>query len=123
MKTYSSKSVKGKLDKLVGLHYRSRPSDYSGQTINIQWCHIKSRRYLSVRWEPLNNLSLTAGEHLHFTAHPDEFVRWLDQKYPGRLDKLNDIFRSKSEMKKYQMEELLNTKLSLLTSKGSSGKL
>lgn len=110
MKRYSSKSVKGKLDKIVGDLYRSRPSDFSGLQTNIQWCHLKSRRYLSVRWEPLNNFSLTAGEHLYFTAHPDEFIRWIDKKYPGRIEELNKIFAQKKEMKKYQLEELLEQK-------------
>jgi hypothetical protein len=123
MKTYSSKSAKGRLDKLVGSHYRSKPCEKCGSTNYVQWVHIRSRKYLSVRWEETNNLSLCAGCHRWAHDQPDAFTKWIDNKYPGRLDKLNAIFRAKTEMKKYQMEELLNTKLSLLTSKGSSGKL
>jgi hypothetical protein len=113
MKKYSSKSAKGKLDKLVGSFYRSKPCEKCGSRNYVQWVHIRSRKYLSVRWEPANNLSLCAGCHRWAHDQPDAFTKWIEIKHPGRLHKLNTIFRSKSEMKKYQMEDLLITLLKL----------
>jgi hypothetical protein len=95
MKQYSRKSLHGKLDKLVGEYFRARPCDYhknGGCAGRIEWCHIKSRKYLSVRWLPINAFSLCSGRHFYFTNNPDEFTRWIDMNYPGRLEELQKLF-------------------------------
>lgn len=111
MKRYSSISIKGKLDKLCGEYYRSRPCDYhtnyrlcKGRN---EWCHIKSRKYLSVRWECLNNLTLCSKQHFYFTNHPDEFVKWINEKWPTRLEALQKLFNDKlGSIHDYELGEL-----------------
>jgi len=110
MKKYSSHSIKGRLDSLVGSFYRSKPCEKCGSTLYVQWVHIFSRRYLSVRWHKLNNLSLCAGCHRWAHDQPTAFTQWIDHKYPDRLEALNNVFRTKSEMNKWQMEDLLEEK-------------
>lgn len=56
----------------------------TGQTATIQWCHVKSRRYLSTRWRLENCLTLSAGKHLWAHHNPLEFANWFNAKYPER---------------------------------------
>ncbi len=108
MKKYSG--IRGKLDTLVGDYYRQRLCDYHGAGKGCagrkEWSHIKSRRYLSTRWEILNSLTLCSKQHFYFTDHPDEFIHWIELTFPRRLTILQEIFNKKLEMKKWQMEEL-----------------
>ena len=107
MKRYSSKTWKGKLDKLVGDFFRSRPCEHGGECKGrMEWAHIKSRRYLSTRWLHINAFSLCSKHHFYFTDHPDEFIKWIDKNYPGRLERLQKVFISNVTYKQYQFEEL-----------------
>lgn len=49
-----------------------------------QWCHVRSRRYRSTRWDPINSLVLCAGHHLWNHHEPAEFVDWFRDKFPVR---------------------------------------
>ncbi len=106
MKQYTG--IKGKLDKLVGNYFRSKGKCEccGGRNGHIEWAHIKSRRYHSTRWELINCVTLDSKCHRHFTDHPDLFTRWLDEKFPRRIEKLNEIFRSVSTLKEWQYEEM-----------------
>jgi len=109
MKRYSIKTIKGKLDNLVGDHYRQRRCDYHGGigcAGRLEWAHIKSRRYLSTRWQPLNSLTLCSKQHRYFTDNPDEFTLWLDVKFPNRLKALQKIFNITDTIHDWQLEEL-----------------
>jgi 5-methylcytosine-specific restriction endonuclease McrA len=105
MKKYRKSSVKGKLDALVGGHFRSRPCDHCGRSPAC-WAHIKSRRYLSTRWLPMNAFSLCASCHKWAHDQPDAFTRWIEKDRPGRLDTLNSLFKDVMPWKQSQLEEL-----------------
>ena len=107
MKKYSG--IRGKLDDLVGGYFRSRPCDKCGkkESVQIQWAHIKSRKYLSVRWLTINSFSLCAGCHRWSHNQPELFTRWIDENYPGRIDELQGVFISNvGTLKSWWFEEL-----------------
>lgn len=56
----------------------------TGETQNLQWCHVRSRRYQSTRWDPRNSLCLTAGRHLWAHHNPLQFMDWFQRMYPMR---------------------------------------
>ncbi len=61
-----------------------------GKTEKLQAAHILPKgHYPRLRYELDNILSLDVGCHLYF-AHKDPvgFTRWLEEKYPGRIDQL-----------------------------------
>jgi hypothetical protein len=114
MKHYGG--VKGKLDKLVGNFFRSRPCDLA-QTDpthickgHMEWCHIKTRKYLLLRWDFFNNLTLCSSAHFYFTNNPDTFTHWLDEHFPGRTEYLNKKLAELRPIKKFELEELLKNK-------------
>jgi len=53
-------------------------------TPQLQWMHIKSRRYLSTRWLPANSLAGCAAHHRWSHDNPDEFIEWWLRTYPER---------------------------------------
>ena len=100
MRKPNKSTLKRKLDKLAGEAIRSigyceahaydKPNSCSTQ---LQWCHLKSRRYLVTRWDPLNAVCMCAACHRFFTDHPDHFRNFIEDKFPGRWDYLNAKFR------------------------------
>jgi hypothetical protein len=48
----------------------------TGQTHHLQWAHVTSRRYKSIRWDPDNSMCLSAGAHLWWHAQPVEAALW-----------------------------------------------
>lgn len=50
----------------------------------LQWCHVQSRRYLSVRWDTRNSFAGCAGHHLFWHHRPLEAVRWWEKFFPDR---------------------------------------
>lgn len=58
------------------------------QAGKLQWCHIFSRQYHSVRWDPDNSLALCSGCHLWQHHNPTLSTEWFEAKWPLRL---NDI--------------------------------
>lgn len=66
-----------------------------GKTVNLQWCHIFSRRYQSMRWDMDNSLVLCAGDHLWQHHRPLEASRWFETLYPERAKRLLLIARTK----------------------------
>ena len=110
MKKYSG--IKGELDKLVGGFFRSRPCELaltdpthrcSG---NIEWAHLKTRKYLSIRWNTFNAFSLCSSAHFWFTNNPDLFTRWIDKNYPGRIDEVNKLMQLNIQYKEWMLKEL-----------------
>lgn len=56
-----------------------------GKTTHLQWCHIYSRRYLTLRWDPDNSLVLCAGCHLWQHHNPLDSSRWVEQAIGVRV--------------------------------------
>lgn len=114
MKRYSG--FKGKLDKLVGGFFRSRPCDYLSTNPEHEcvgkksWCHIKSRKYLCLRWDYFNNLTLCPKMHFHFHDHPDLFILWIQKNFPGRIEYLNKKLAEIKPIKKHDLETLYKNK-------------
>jgi 5-methylcytosine-specific restriction endonuclease McrA len=60
-----------------------------GSTRQLQWCHVYSRRFLSLRWEPDNSFCGCAGCHLWWHHRPAQAVPWYMKKIgPERADAL-----------------------------------
>ena len=59
-----------------------------GATERLQWCHVYSRRYHSMRWEMDNSFVGCAGCHLRWHHRPLEAVEWYRGKYPERFARL-----------------------------------
>jgi len=59
-----------------------------------QCCHIRSRRYMAIRWSDDNALCGCAAHHLYYTHHPLEWEQLMLDRgidYDGlRLRGLND---------------------------------
>ncbi len=116
----SKKTLVKKLDKLVGTWCRGkgkceasgyRRSNKQGLikcSQQMQWCHIKSRRYYSVRWSPNNCFCLCAAHHRWFTDNPDDFMSFTWDRYPERMEKLEKEFQPVKPMKGWELEELFN---------------
>ena len=49
---------------------------YDGSTQHLQWAHVYSRRYKSIRWDPDNSMCLSAGAHLLWHHQPARMVQW-----------------------------------------------
>jgi hypothetical protein len=77
-----------------------------GKKILLQAAHILPKgRYPRLRFETLNILTLCVYDHL-FWAHknPIEFTQWLEEKYPGRIQTLQEMAAT---ARKVDMKELL----------------
>lgn len=59
-----------------------------GSPARIQWCHVRSRRYLSTRWSLENVMSLCAGCHLWWHHEPMLSSAWFREQWPDRADYL-----------------------------------
>lgn len=51
-----------------------------GKRDRLQWCHVYSRRYRSLRWNLLNSMTLDAGCHLFWHHRPLEAMDWWREK-------------------------------------------
>lgn len=54
---------------------------HCGKQSNLQWAHVISRRYRSVRWDPANSMTLCAGCHLWWHHQPVAAVLWWVGKF------------------------------------------
>jgi hypothetical protein len=55
----------------------------------IQWCHVLTRASLSLRWEPENSMALCHSDHYFFTVQPHRWDAFLNEKWPGRRERLH----------------------------------
>lgn len=81
----------------------------------LQWAHIYSRRYLSVRWDPRNSVALCPGCHLWIHANPLDGAEWVRSwmtaedrealrdrlKRPVKLDYEGEVLRLRTELAEY----------------------
>lgn len=100
-RSQSKASIKRKLDALarevvfVRDHTKCRRCGKSPPSIQLQWAHIYSRRYLSVRWDPRNALSLCAGCHFWIHANPMDGAEFVRSSVPAQdLQALRDRLQS-----------------------------
>ena len=66
-----------------------------GSTSHLQWAHIYSRRYRSMRWDTDNSVVFCAGCHLWWHHKPLEASAWFEDKYPRRTARLRIISQTK----------------------------
>lgn len=70
--------LKREADKLAGAICRARGKcEACGSKNKLQWSHIISRTYHSIRWLPQNCICLCAPCHFKFTYRPDYWISWL----------------------------------------------
>ena len=88
----------------------------TGSTAHLQWAHVISRRYFSVRWDPDNSMCLSAGAHLWWHHQPVEAVTWWvgqvgNEMYAAlrsrmmsgnKIDRKMLLLWLQSELKKYR---------------------
>lgn len=90
MRKPSRKTLKAKADRLAGAWFRksgcARGEGCAGRT---EWAHLKSRGRLCIRHSPFNALPLCWKCHKFFTENPDEFYKFVEERFPGRWDFLN----------------------------------
>ena len=55
-----------------------------GKIEGRQWAHVRSRRYLSSRWDTRNSMALCAGHHLEWHHRPLRAVEWFQAVHPDR---------------------------------------
>lgn len=102
----AAKTLLALADKLAGAHCRAkgyceaagwekRHSKACGGC--LEWCHIKSRSHKSIRHAPWNSCCLCTACHFYFTTHNDEWVRFIDDLFPGRWDVLNEALQKKEK--------------------------
>lgn len=64
----------------------------------MEWAHLFSRRFLSIRWDPDNFILLCNTCHRAFTERPPDWTEFIETKFPGRWDvlrtKLNTIVKT-----------------------------
>ena len=58
---------------------------------NLEWCHLKTRSHKGIRHNPLNFICMCSRHHRLFTSHPDWFYNFIEENYPGRWQRLNDL--------------------------------
>lgn len=80
------KGHKGKATKLHSLVVRTVGiCERCGGVDNLQCAHIVSRRYNHTRTDLRNAFCLCAKCHLHFTYHPVEFGRFVEERIGKEL--------------------------------------
>src|SRR6185503_13669363 len=65
-----------------------------GATSHLQWCHVYSRRFISVRWNPDNSFTGCAGCHLWWHHRPiDSAAWWLSVRGEARVTMLRHLMQ------------------------------
>lgn len=55
-----------------------------------EWCHLKGRSNVSLILHPLNFTRLCKHHHYWFTNHPNSWTEFIEDKFPGRWQRLDD---------------------------------
>ncbi len=96
MKNPSKRALTNKLDRLISeickmdAGYKCTKCGKDGMEVQLQCAHIYSRVYRSTRWALLNVLCLCAGCHFWAHKNPVDFSLWIIEKFPGRVNDLNE---------------------------------
>lgn len=87
-----------------------------GKRERLQWHHVYSRRYLSLRWEALNLIALCAGCHLWWHHNPLDAAAWFAERFgESRVRRLRLIMGTR---KRTDLPGLLESLRSALAAKG-----
>ncbi|MFA7290357.1 MAG: recombination protein NinG [Melioribacteraceae bacterium] len=108
----ATKKMIKKLDKVFGAFIRSRKNcewcAKDGNVVQLQWCHIFTRKCHNTRWSELNSLCLCSGCHRKAHDYPVLFTEWL-KDYLGE-EIYEELKREHNRTKKwmdYELEELI----------------
>lgn len=82
-----------------------------GSREHLQWCHVYSRRYHSVRWDLDNSFVGCAGCHLFWHHQPLEAARWFATAYPERANRLRLRMQTPSKPDKEAIRLALEAEL------------
>ena len=106
MRRPTKSGLKRKLDKAFSQLVRSRGKcEWCGaKNDTLQTAHIFSRKYMSVRYEPLNVLCLCASCHFKAHAQPINFTLFV-QKYLG-AEKFAELQQKAQKIKKWTLQDL-----------------
>ena len=114
IKKPKASTLKAKADSLWSLKIRSGGVchmagfgvDTKGKGVectgNLEAAHIKSRRYLCLRYDMQNGVCLCSAHHRLAHNHPDLFIRWIEASFPGRIDYLNKVMQSSAQKVDYK---------------------
>jgi hypothetical protein len=66
-----------------------------GESSPLQWCHVLSRRALSIRWslDLPNSFAMCSADHYRYTLDPPAWQDFVDEYRPGLWDELRKIRR------------------------------
>lgn len=78
-----------------------------GASQELSWCHIKSRRYLCLRWEMANCLCLCDTCHKYFHKEQAIFDTWIESKFPGRNKYLNEVLNRGEKWGEFEIHKLV----------------
>lgn len=119
-KKASFRSVKARLDQLCRAYVMERDGHKCRRCgiprgeghKNTQWAHIYSRRYLSIRWNPLNSCALCPGCHLWIHANPLDGAEWVASwMTAGERESLRDALKKPGKLDYGAVEKELKTLL------------
>jgi 5-methylcytosine-specific restriction endonuclease McrA len=111
------RATKAKLDQMARAYVMERDK-YACQlkglggltcTPQIQWCHIRSRRYLSTRWLPANAIAACAAHHRWSHDNPIDFAEFWTAAYPDRMEQVRIAFSQADAPTTLEVEEMLKS--------------
>lgn len=104
---------RSKEDAVFSLLVRERAGnvcEHTGQTgevVGLECAHIWGRRNRSVRWHPLNAVSLCHYSHRYFTENPAAFIAWIKSRIGEQAyDELERLARQPRKFSPREMEGL-----------------
>ena len=67
-----------------------------GRWVVIQWCHVHTREYYCIRWEPDNSFAGCDRCHVWFDNHKVLGFDWFAKKFPERWERIIRVLQSGS---------------------------
>lgn len=111
MKKPKKSTLINKLDKLVSLKVRSlghcERCGKKAELVQLQPAHIYSRAIKVIRFDSENILCLCAACHFWGHMHPADFVDWIRDRWPGRIESLREKMKNPKTLTiKWYQEQL-----------------
>lgn len=98
MRKPSARSRDAKLDALCRLLVFTRDGQRclrTGESINLQWAHVYSRRYKILRWDPMNSMCLSAKAHFWWHDQPLEAADWWETSVAPKIGTSRDYLSTR----------------------------
>lgn len=108
-----------RLDSIFSLLVRERAGnvcEHTGQpasAVQLECAHIWGRRNKSVRWHPLNAVSLSHYSHRFFTENPAAFIDWVKNRMGERA--YEELERLARQPRKFTPREIEGLHKHMLT--------